>query len=835
VTIGDSVTSIGSSAFADCEDLQSLTIPDSVTSIGEFAFKGSSLSVIRMSSLKAKTLRLIPNKKQEVGGEKSVFVECPSAFIQPGIISGSETTFDDWSSTDVKIALRYYKPTLRTFEQSREGLLIADLTKIAAIEGASITEIKWFKKNTNDDNYIVQERATKFERTYPYKKEDVVKVQCTYSVNDKEESNPTTKTVESNPTITDQTNVDNNFEFDELNEFFNKTFTVTVEQNNNKNKYVIDYVQQKQLSFYKGSSYTFISDNFTNHPLKFSTTEDGTNSTGGVEYTTGVYNGTTGDGKKFVEITIDQNTPSTLYYYCKNHANMGGKINIKSEDFNNAEFRKTLTNVNIVPDNWATISNTDLFENDSFYYENMQEVEVGNKITSITGTPFPENTRYYIDSVNKYLDPNRYPWVNDTNKQLYFYLSESDRLAKTRSDDGVDINLLQTLFVYNQSLDENEKLDDVEYRYITNTKYDNNIGEIFDGKIKYFVKEDQNTGGHIQVRTNIYGNNEYVGGIASAGDSYDESYYMEYTVTVETDTNENRKTTFRTRKVYNIADISNYSKSTITIDKSTLKFNPGVITPLDNNNKKVITPTKNEYLRKLDIVLQFGTTKKTIRIGIVSKTWGENQNKSDTESTSNGDCFPGNSKLILKDGTKKIFHEIEVGDEIQVCSRDMELFYSKIIFLPHLQNNTSTEYIKFTTTSNQNIRATPTHYLPILNKNDVLENVFAEDITKEDKLYVLNNGQGMPEAIQSIETIQEKGAYTAYVKEGEYIVVDNVVSSPFGISYNATKNYSTFLSLVDNIGLLPYTSSFIRNGKKIVINILETFGLMSYFVSKNRH
>ena len=38
VTIGNSVTSIGDSAFWDCTSLTSVTIPDSVTSIGESAF-----------------------------------------------------------------------------------------------------------------------------------------------------------------------------------------------------------------------------------------------------------------------------------------------------------------------------------------------------------------------------------------------------------------------------------------------------------------------------------------------------------------------------------------------------------------------------------------------------------------------------------------------------------------------------------------------------------------------------------------------------------------------------------------------------------------------------
>ena len=42
VTIGDSVTSIGSSAFYGCSSLTSVTIGNSVTSIGERAFSGCS-------------------------------------------------------------------------------------------------------------------------------------------------------------------------------------------------------------------------------------------------------------------------------------------------------------------------------------------------------------------------------------------------------------------------------------------------------------------------------------------------------------------------------------------------------------------------------------------------------------------------------------------------------------------------------------------------------------------------------------------------------------------------------------------------------------------------
>ncbi len=40
VTIPNSVTTIGYSAFKYCTSLTSITIPDSVTSIGDYAFSG---------------------------------------------------------------------------------------------------------------------------------------------------------------------------------------------------------------------------------------------------------------------------------------------------------------------------------------------------------------------------------------------------------------------------------------------------------------------------------------------------------------------------------------------------------------------------------------------------------------------------------------------------------------------------------------------------------------------------------------------------------------------------------------------------------------------------
>ena len=87
-------------------------------------------------------------------------------------------------------------------------------------------------------------------------------------------------------------------------------------------------VANKELTLNAGT-YVFDQTDSTNatHPLRISTTNDGTHG-GGSEYTTGVtITGTPGtDGK--TTIVINAQTPTTLYYYCSSHSGMGGQINI---------------------------------------------------------------------------------------------------------------------------------------------------------------------------------------------------------------------------------------------------------------------------------------------------------------------------------------------------------------------------------------------------------------------------------------------------------------------------------------------------------------------------
>ena len=102
-------------------------------------------------------------------------------------------------------------------------------------------------------------------------------------------------------------------------------YSITVANSGSGNRYYVDSVLQQQLYLQEGKTYRFDQSNSSNsgHPIRLSTTPNGTHG-GGSEYTTGVTtNGTPGSSGAYTEITVASGAP-TLYYYCTNHSNMGG-------------------------------------------------------------------------------------------------------------------------------------------------------------------------------------------------------------------------------------------------------------------------------------------------------------------------------------------------------------------------------------------------------------------------------------------------------------------------------------------------------------------------------
>lgn len=125
-----------------------------------------------------------------------------------------------------------------------------------------------------------------------------------------------------------------------------QTYTVKVVSDSG-NKYRFDDfgTSAVTLELQEGGTYTFDQSDSSNsgHPLRFSTTSNGTHG-GGTEYTTGVTtSGTPGSAGAKTTITVASGAP-TLYYYCSVHSGMGGQANTNST-FGSSNFKGSLQNV----------------------------------------------------------------------------------------------------------------------------------------------------------------------------------------------------------------------------------------------------------------------------------------------------------------------------------------------------------------------------------------------------------------------------------------------------------------------------------------------------------
>lgn len=112
------------------------------------------------------------------------------------------------------------------------------------------------------------------------------------------------------------------------------------------------------LTLYPGVTYKFdtSNDSMTGHNFKFSTTQDGTNNSGtelldfdadtNIDVT---YVGTPGTAGAYTQVVVPASgSPATVYYYCSNHAGMGGDGVVTISTGNGAPTKLPIGNANNV-------------------------------------------------------------------------------------------------------------------------------------------------------------------------------------------------------------------------------------------------------------------------------------------------------------------------------------------------------------------------------------------------------------------------------------------------------------------------------------------------------
>ena len=162
------------------------------------------------------------------------------------------------------------------------------------------------------------------------------------------------------------------------------TFNFTVASVDSSNKYFVDNTQQAELTLQHGYTYVFNQNSTTNqgHPIRFSTTSDGTHNSGSA-YTTGgtyYYGGNSTDYATYssnignmgsytlgfeVRLSVTSSTAATLYYYCGAHSGMGGKLNTTANSyFDTPQYGFRVPVVGGAENVWATHLNQGLRELD---------------------------------------------------------------------------------------------------------------------------------------------------------------------------------------------------------------------------------------------------------------------------------------------------------------------------------------------------------------------------------------------------------------------------------------------------------------------------------------
>jgi hypothetical protein len=142
------------------------------------------------------------------------------------------------------------------------------------------------------------------------------------------------------------------------------TKVITVQTVDVSNVYFIDGVQQDIVNIQEGNTYVFDWSSVSGHPVRLSTTSNGTHS-GGIEYTQGVIV----DAVLYTTTIIaDANTPRQLYYYCEYHGGMGGAINVTI----NPNIESIIcTNYTLTSEYWVHVAITiDSFNKEVSFYVN---------------------------------------------------------------------------------------------------------------------------------------------------------------------------------------------------------------------------------------------------------------------------------------------------------------------------------------------------------------------------------------------------------------------------------------------------------------------------------
>ena len=174
-------------------------------------------------------------------------------------------------------------------------------------------------------------------------------------------------------------------------------------------------------------------------------------------------------------------------------------------------------------------------------------------------------------------------------------------------------------------------------------------------------------------------------------------------------------------------------------------------------------------------------------------------------------CFAASETVSLESGDLKAISDVIVGDRVLAANAAGNTVYSEVIFVPHGANTEIALFTQISTVDGRDIKMTQNHILPAgaCKSSTTMPLIYASQVSVGDCIQTVSGEQ----KVSKVATVRGEGVYTIVTKE-EFIVVNGIIASPFGINHMIANLYY-------NIHRIAYASAPLLMSSPIVHSFNE--------------
>ena len=183
-------------------------------------------------------------------------------------------------------------------------------------------------------------------------------------------------------------------------------------------------------------------------------------------------------------------------------------------------------------------------------------------------------------------------------------------------------------------------------------------------------------------------------------------------------------------------------------------------------------------------------------------------------------CFAGSETLSLESGESKAISDVKVGDRVLAANAAGNTMFSDVIFVPHGANTEIALFTQISTVDGREIKMTRNHILPAgaCKSFTSMPLIYASQVSVGDCIQTVSGEQ----RVSKVASVRGEGVYTVVTKE-EYIVVNGIIASPFGINHMMANLYY-------NIHRIAYVSAPLLISSPIIRSLNEVNTCLSFHV-----